>query len=99
MRGDGAGGAGAGDPRQALAGRHPNFILSQDTSGADRVALSGLELEGVFLVRGAEGGYDRWTKPAGPYDGCLLSTANTFAAELHEVQALLAAGRRRRRGG
>ena len=44
----------------ALAGEFPNFILFKDTSGADRVAQSGLDLGGVFMVRGAEvGGYSR----------------------------------------
>ena len=41
----------------ALAARFSNFYLFKDTSGNDRVARSGLELDGVFLVRGAEGEY------------------------------------------
>jgi len=69
-----------------LARQFPNFILFKDTSGADRVALSGQKLENVFLVRGAEGDYVRWLKIVrGPYDGFLLSSANGFARELHEI--------------
>jgi dihydrodipicolinate synthase/N-acetylneuraminate lyase len=78
-----------------LAARFPNFILFKDTSGADRVANSGQNFGGVFLVRGAEGGYARWLKSGGgPYDGFLLSTANCFGRELHQVIELLRAGRR-----
>ena len=70
----------------SLAGRFANFILFKDTSGADRVVLSGRSLEGVFTVRGAEGDYARWLNTAGgPYHGFLLSTANCFARELHEI--------------
>jgi hypothetical protein len=69
-----------------LAREFPNFILFKDTSGADRVALSGQRLENVFLVRGAEGDYVRWLKIVkGPYDGFLLSSANCFAHELHLI--------------
>jgi dihydrodipicolinate synthase/N-acetylneuraminate lyase len=78
----------------ALAKEFPNFILFKDTSGFDRVALSGLDFRGVFMVRGAEvGGYARWPRAAGgPYDGFLLSTANVFARELAEMLRLLDAG-------
>jgi dihydrodipicolinate synthase/N-acetylneuraminate lyase len=79
-----------------LARDFPHFFLFKDTSGQDRVALSGADLGGVFLVRGAEGGYDRWTKSAGgPYDGLLLSSANCFAAELASIQRLLRENRPR----
>jgi hypothetical protein len=78
----------------ALAARYPNFYLFKDTSGGDRVAASGVELHGVSLVRGAEGGYARWTRGGGgPYDGLLLSTANVFAPQLHTLLELLAQGR------
>jgi dihydrodipicolinate synthase/N-acetylneuraminate lyase len=71
---------------RGLAARFHNFILFKDTSGTDRVALSGNSWDGVFLVRGAEGDYARWLKTAqGPYDGFLLSTANCFAAELAQI--------------
>ncbi|MBU6398877.1 MAG: dihydrodipicolinate synthase family protein [Verrucomicrobia bacterium] len=80
-----------------LARRFTNFFLFKDTSGEDRVASSGLELGGIFMVRGAEGSYDRWLKPGGgPYDGWLLSSANGFARELHQVAEDLAAGRNER---
>jgi dihydrodipicolinate synthase/N-acetylneuraminate lyase len=66
-----------------LAGRFANFVMFKDTSGHDRVAQSGLDLGGVFLVRGAEGGYSRWPKSAGGvYDGFLLATANCFSPQL-----------------
>ena len=78
-----------------LAVEHPNFILFKDTSGADRVANSQIDLEGVFTVRGSEqGGYARWLRSAGGnYDGFLLSTANCFAKQLAEVIQLCDASR------
>jgi dihydrodipicolinate synthase/N-acetylneuraminate lyase len=70
----------------SLARRFANFILFKDTSGADRVVLSERSLAGVFTVRGAEGDYARWLNSAGgPYHGFLLSTANCFARELHQI--------------
>jgi dihydrodipicolinate synthase/N-acetylneuraminate lyase len=78
-----------------LAGRFPNFFLFKDTSGADRVAASDQNFDGVFLVRGAEGDYARWLTPGGgPYHGWLLSSANCFARELHQIAEHLAADRR-----
>jgi len=69
-----------------LATQFANFIMLKDSSGADRVALSGRSLTGVFTVRGAEGDYARWLKTGGgPYDGFLLSTANCFARELSQI--------------
>lgn len=69
-----------------LATRYGNFYLFKDTSGNDKVALSGYDYEGVFLVRGAEGSYDRWLRTnGGCYDGFLLSTANCFAKELYRI--------------
>ena len=40
---------------RGLGSRFENFILFKDTSGTDRVALSGNSWDRVFLVRGAEG--------------------------------------------
>lgn len=78
----------------SLAARFANFVLFKDTSGADRVAMSGQPLDGVFLVRGAEGDYARWPRGAGgPYDGFLLSTANCFARELHGILESVRAGK------
>ncbi|MBB6050112.1 dihydrodipicolinate synthase family protein [Armatimonas rosea] len=78
----------------ALTAEFANVILFKDTSGADRVAQSGLDFGGVFLVRGAEkGGYVPWPRTGGgPYDGFLLSTANVFAPELAELLRLLDSG-------
>lgn len=68
-----------------LAGRHHRIRYFKDTSGEDRVAWSGLPLNGVCLVRGAEGKYAQQLKPAGPYHGWLLSTGNGFATELRAI--------------
>lgn len=77
-----------------LAQRYENFIFFKDTSGSDAVACSGKDLCGVFTARGAEGDYARWLKSAaGPYDGFLLSSANCFARELHQVILDARAGR------
>ncbi len=81
----------------SLARRFPNFVLFKDTSGADRVTVAqaaGLDLEGVFLVRGAEGGYAAHLRPnGGGYDGLLLSTANSFGAQLSSIIDLSLDGR------
>lgn len=78
----------------ALAAEFPNFVLFKDTSGADRVAQSGLDFGGVFMVRGAEvGGYAQWSRAVGgSYDGFLLSSANVFSGELAEMLRLLDGG-------
>jgi dihydrodipicolinate synthase/N-acetylneuraminate lyase len=77
-----------------LAAEFPHFYLLKDTSGADRVATSGVDLADVYLVRGAEGDYARWLKAAGgPYDGFLLSSANVFADRLSAMIELLEQGR------
>lgn len=76
-----------------LAAEFPNFVLFKDTSGRDVAANAGLDLGGVFLVRGAEGDYSTWTKAGGGvYDGFLLSTANVFAPQFSEIFRLLDAG-------
>ena len=80
-----------------LASRYPEFVLFKDTSGRDLVGKSGLDLGGVFMVRGAEGDYARALKTGGgPYDGLLLSSANSFGAELTAIIEASAAGRQRR---
>lgn len=77
-----------------LVKRFGNLYLFKDTSGNDKVALAGLDYENVFLVRGAEGNYDRWLKyNGGGYDGFLLSTANCFAKELYEVIDCIRSGK------
>lgn len=80
---------------RSLAERYPNFFLFKDTSGEDRVVRSGVDLDGVILVRGAEGDYVHWYKGmGGPYDGFLVSTANTLAPELTEIIRLIDTGKR-----
>jgi len=82
----------APDTVAQLAQRHANLLLLKDTSGADRVALSGFRE--AFLVRGAEGGYaGHLTLGGGAYDGVLLSTANCFGPLFAEMIDHLRAGR------
>ncbi len=76
-----------------LAARYPNFFMFKDTSGADRVALADEGRSRVFLVRGAEGDAARWlAESGGPYDGLLLSSANSFPARLGEMITMLESG-------
>jgi|WetSurMetagenome_2_1015567.scaffolds.fasta_scaffold11892_5 4-hydroxy-tetrahydrodipicolinate synthase len=77
----------------SLAKDFPNLIFFKDTSGADRIAKSGQDTSGVFLVRGAEGDYVRWLKgTGGPYDGFLLSIANCFPSFLSSIVELVENG-------
>ena len=77
-----------------LAERFSRLYLFKDSSGADAVATSGLDLGGVALLRGAECDYHRWlASNAGAYHGFLLSTANCFARQLHEMIEHLDQGR------
>jgi dihydrodipicolinate synthase/N-acetylneuraminate lyase len=76
----------------ALSARFANFYLFKDTSGIDRVAVSGFR--GAFLVRGAEGNYaSHLTAGGGNYDGLLLSTANCFGRQLSAMIEHLQCGR------
>ena len=76
-----------------LAAEFSNFYLFKDSSGYDRVAMSGLELGGVYLVRGAEGDYSKWLRMNnGSYDGFLLGSANCFAKELNSIIRNLSGG-------
>lgn len=69
-----------------LAEKYSNLVFFKDSSGNDRIASSSVDKGGVFLVRGAEGEYARWLREAGgPYDGFLLSTANSFPRELRSI--------------
>jgi len=69
-----------------LTEKYSNLIFFKDSSGNDGIASSLVDKGGVFLVRGAEGDYARWLKETGgPYDGLLLSTANSFPRELRSV--------------
>jgi 4-hydroxy-tetrahydrodipicolinate synthase len=77
-----------------MATRFGNFIMFKDSSGKDSVVCSGKDLDGVFTVRGAEGGYAKRLKAAGgSYDGFLLSTANCFAKEYCHMISDLEGGR------
>lgn len=79
----------------SLTRRFPNFVLFKDTSGGDQVASSGLDFGGLFLVRGMEGDYARWLRLGGGcYDGFLLSAANSFCGQLHQIREFLAAERK-----
>ena len=76
-----------------LAAEFSNFYLFKDSSGYDRVALSGLELNGLYLVRGAEGNYTKWLHTNDRnYDGFLLGSANCFAKELNSIIQNLSTG-------
>ncbi|MBO0904274.1 dihydrodipicolinate synthase family protein [Jiella sonneratiae] len=77
----------------ARLSQSPRVPLFKDSSGEDLVAKSGLGFAEVALVRGAEGGYVEALKPAGPYDGWLLSTGNALADPLRRLLALKAEGR------
>ncbi len=80
-----------------LRQRYANVILFKDSSGQDRIALSDFDKEGIFMVRGAEGDYVKWLKDVnGPYDGFLLSTANSFAWELNTLIERLESGDRKK---
>lgn len=79
-----------------LARRYPNFILFKDSSGEDRTVISGLDLHGVFTMRGAEGDYAGWFQSpvSHQYSGFLLSTANCFGQQLHQMLEALSRGDR-----
>lgn len=68
-----------------LARENDRIFLFKDTSGGDAVANAGLATGKARLLRGAEGDYARHLKPAGKYDGWLLSTANGFAPTLRRI--------------
>jgi aspartate aminotransferase len=58
------------------------------------MALSGVNLDGVFMVRGAEGQYAEWLAnpiPSG-YHGFLLSTANVYPGMLTSLISKITAG-------
>lgn len=76
-----------------LAAEFGNFYLFKDSSGRDKVALSGLEFGGVYLLRGGEGDYHKWLRTVGgSYDGFLLGSANCFAGHLKSMIENLSAG-------
>ncbi len=79
------------DTMRTLAG-NPRITMFKDTSGKDAVALSGFT--GPKMVRGAEGDYVDMLRPAGLYQGWLLSTGNAFGSHLRRMLDLLEADRR-----
>lgn len=72
------------DMLRRLADEYDTFLFFKDSSGKDGMAQSGIGLDGVFMVRGAEGKYAEWLAdpiPSG-YHGFLLSTANVYPGQL-----------------
>lgn len=77
-----------------LIHKYQNIIMFKDTSGTDETAQSIRDPDDVFFVRGAEGNYSTWQKlGGGPYDGFLLSTANSFSRELGMIMEYLEEGK------
>jgi 4-hydroxy-tetrahydrodipicolinate synthase len=74
--------------------QNPKVVMFKDSSGADAVAASGRDFGAVTLLRGAEGDYADHLKPAGRYDGFLLSTGNAFARPLRAILERAAKGDR-----
>ncbi len=77
------------EPRTVLdLVRSGHVAMFKDSSGSDAVAAAGAAL-GAVALRGAEGNYAEALRPAGAYDGWLLSTGNAFAGCLQEIAASL----------
>lgn len=77
------------EPRTVLdLVRSGRVAMFKDSSGSDAVAAAGAAL-GAVALRGAEGNYAEALRPAGVYDGWLLSTGNAFAGCLQEIAASL----------
>jgi dihydrodipicolinate synthase/N-acetylneuraminate lyase len=81
------------DTMRVLA-QHPRITMFKDTSGLDAVASAGIN--GVTMVRGAEGSYLQNLSLAGLYDGWLLSTGNAFGPILRRILELYERGEHRR---
>lgn len=82
------------DLLRRLADKYEGFLFFKDSSGKDEMALSGVGLDGVFMVRGAEGSYAEWLAnpiPSG-YHGFLLSTANVYPGWLTSLISKISAG-------
>ncbi len=77
------------EPRTVLdLVRSGRVAMFKDSSGSDTVAAAGAAL-GAVALRGAEGNYAEALRPAGAYDGWLLSTGNAFSGCLQEIAASL----------
>lgn len=68
--------------------RSGRVAMFKDSGGSDAVAAAGAA-RGALALRGAEGNYAEALRPAGAYDGWLLSTGNAFAGCLQKIAALL----------
>ncbi len=69
-----------------LIARHRSIVLFKDSSGEDTIAAAAGPAPGPLLVRGAESRYaDALRGAGGPYDGLLLSTANSSGPALAEL--------------
>jgi 4-hydroxy-tetrahydrodipicolinate synthase len=71
--------------------KNPRVTMFKDSSGNDAVAKSGAA-KGIIALRGAEGHYAEALAPAGPYDGWLLSSGNSFPIALREMADALGRG-------
>src|SRR5262245_50629849 len=67
----------------------------KDSSGNDVIARSGA-VEGIVALRGAEGHYAEALAPAGPYDGWLLSSGNSFPRPLRDLADAFEGGEKQR---
>merc|ERR1719482_427735 len=77
-----------------LADKYETFLFFKDSSGQDGMALSRIPLDGVSMMRGAEGKYAEWLAdpiPSG-YHGFLLSTANVYPTPLTSLISNVAKG-------
>src|SRR6266702_6274258 len=89
-------GSGASRPhRTARDRRNGARNASESLPAIPRIThLSGRMPSDVALLRGAEGGYALWSKAhGGPYDGLLLSSGNSFPAQLAGILDDLHSGR------
>lgn len=77
------------DTVKNLISRFGNIIMIKDSSGTDQIVKSGQSLDGVFMVRGAEGNQIQslmnMNYGLSGYNGLLLSTANNYAEHLNKL--------------
>ncbi len=78
----------------ALSEEFGNLILFKDSGGVDEIARARALPEDVTMLRGAEGDFAEWVaRPERPYDGFLLSSANSVPAGLSAMLEHVGAGR------
>jgi dihydrodipicolinate synthase/N-acetylneuraminate lyase len=75
--------------------RNRRVTMFKDSSGNDVVAKTGA-VKGIIALRGAEGHYAEALPPAGPYDGWLLSSGNSFPIALREMADALERGEKQK---